>query len=173
MRARPGTAAAFEARLVERLNTNAPDMSFRARPLVLARATMLRGDLPILASYALVAAFLLAMVALGLTGVLWLTVTQRTREIGLRRAKGATIPNIRHQVLGEVLVLTSLAVAAGGGRRGAVPAARGLSARSSGRVYAAGLVISVGCIYLLSVACAWAPSRLATSVPPAEALRYE
>ena len=34
-------------------------------------------------------AFLMLMVALGLLGVLWQTVTQRTREIGLRRAKGA------------------------------------------------------------------------------------
>ena len=37
----------------------------------------------------LVAAFLMLMVALGLLGVLWQSVTQRTREIGLRRAKGA------------------------------------------------------------------------------------
>ena len=31
------------------------------------------------------------MVALGLTGVVWQSVTQRIREFGLRRAKGATI----------------------------------------------------------------------------------
>jgi putative ABC transport system permease protein len=172
VRARPGTAAAFEARLVERLNTSAPDMSFRARPLILARATMLRGDLPILAAYALVAAFLLAMVVLGLTGVLWLTVTQRTREIGLRRAKGATIPNIQHQVLGEVLVLATAAVAAGIVIVAQFPLLDLVATISPG-VYAAGLVISVACIYLLSIACAWAPSRLATSLPPAEALRYE
>jgi putative ABC transport system permease protein len=172
VRARPGTAAAFEASLVERLNTNAPEMSFRARPLVLARATLLRGDLPILAAYGLVAAFLLAMVVLGLTGVLWLTVTQRTREIGLRRAKGATIPNVQHQVLGEVLVLATAAVAAGIVIVVQFPLLDLVATISPG-VYAAGMVISVACIYVLSIACAWAPSRLATSVPPAEALRYE
>jgi putative ABC transport system permease protein len=172
VRAKPGTQAAFEARLVERLNTSAPDMSFRARPLVLARATMLRGDLPVLAAYALVAAFLLAMVVLGLTGVLWLTVTQRTREIGLRRAKGATIRDIRHQVLGEVLVIATAAVAAGIVIVAQFPLLDLVATISPG-VYAAGLVISVACIYLLSIACAWAPSRLATSLPPAEALRYE
>ena len=37
----------------------------------------------------LVAGFLMLMVALGLLGVLWQNVTQRTREMGLRRAKGA------------------------------------------------------------------------------------
>lgn len=172
VRARPGTAAAFEASLVERLNTNAPEMSFRARPLVLARATMLREDLPTLAVSSLIAAFLLAMVVLGLTGVLWLNVTQRTREIGLRRAKGATIPDIRHQVLGEVLVLATAAVAAGIVIVAQFPLLDLVATIGPG-VYAAGLVISVVCIYLLSIACAWAPSRLATSVPPAEALRYE
>jgi putative ABC transport system permease protein len=120
----------------------------------------------------LIAAFLLVMVMMGLTGVLWQTVTQRTREIGLRRAKGATIPNIQHQVLGEVLVLTSLAVAAGSLVVAQVPLLD-LVGAIDGRAYAAGLGLSVVCIYLLSIACAWAPSRLATSMPPAEALRYE
>jgi putative ABC transport system permease protein len=91
VRARPGATSAFEAQFMKRLNQAAPDWSFRAKPLVLARAGFLREDLPQLAALGLVAAFLLAMVALGLTGVLWLTVTQRTREIGLRRAKGATM----------------------------------------------------------------------------------
>jgi len=40
-------------------------------------------------------------------------------------------------------------------------------------VYAIGLAISVAAIYLLTLACAWYPSRLATRVEPAEALRYE
>ena len=42
-----------------------------------------------------IAGFLLLMVALGLTGVVWQSVTQRIREFGLRRAKGATIANVR------------------------------------------------------------------------------
>ena len=40
-------------------------------------------------------------------------------------------------------------------------------------VYAIGLAISVTAIYLLTLACAWYPSRMATRVEPAEALRYE
>ena len=39
---------------------------------------------------AVVAGFLLLMVALGLSGVLWQNVTQRMREFGLRRAAGAS-----------------------------------------------------------------------------------
>ena len=40
-------------------------------------------------------------------------------------------------------------------------------------VYAIGLAISVTAIYLLTLACGWYPSRMATRVEPAEALRYE
>jgi putative ABC transport system permease protein len=172
VRARPGTTARFEEQMIARLQQGERDWSFSAQPLVRARATVLRSYLPSLTAGALVAAFLLVMVMMGLTGVLWQTVTQRTREIGLRRAKGATIADIQHQVLGEVLILTSLAVAAGSLVVAQVPLLD-LVGAVDGRVYAAGLGLSVVCIYLLSIACAWAPSRLATSMPPAEALRYE
>ena len=172
VRARPGTTAAFEAKLVERLDSNAPDMSFRARPLVLARSTMLRDDVPTLAAGGLIAAFLLAMVALGLTGVLWLNVTQRTREVGLRRAKGATARSIQRQLRGEVLVLTSIAVTVGLLVVVQFPILR-LFTTVEWTVYASGLVISMVLIYLLTIACAWAPSRLASSIEPAEALRWE
>ena len=53
------------------------------------------------------------MVALGLTGVVWQSVTQRIREFGLRRAKGATIANVRRQVLVEMVIMTSIALLAG------------------------------------------------------------
>jgi putative ABC transport system permease protein len=172
VRVRPGTSAEFEERMVRRLQQGEREWSFRATPLTLARATVLRSYLPSIVSGAIVAAFLLVMVALGLTGVLWLTVTQRTREIGLRRAKGATIPDVQHQVLGEVLVLATAAVAAGIIIVIQFPLLDLVATISPG-VYAAGMVISVACIYLLSIACAWAPSRLATALPPAEALRYE
>ena len=53
------------------------------------------------------------MVALGLLGVLWQNVTQRTREIGLRRAKGAAKVDVQRQILGEIGVMTTLALLAG------------------------------------------------------------
>ena len=53
------------------------------------------------------------MVGLGLTGVVWQSVTQRIREFGLRRAKGATIRSVRAQVLTEMMIMTSLALIVG------------------------------------------------------------
>ena len=172
VRLRPGTTAAFEEKLVKRLQAVAPDWSFEVTPMVQMRETRFGMVLGPLIGAGVIAGFLLLMVCMGLTGVLWQTVTQRTREIGLRRAKGATAGDIRRQVVGELVVLTSVAVAAGTAIALQFPLLE-LTGSISGRVYAAGLVVSAACIYVLTVACAWYPSRLATMVSPAEALHYE
>ena len=58
----------------------------------------------------ILAAFLLLMVALGITGVVWQSVTGRIEEFGLRRAKGATARAIRRQVIVKLLLLASIAL---------------------------------------------------------------
>lgn len=172
IRVRPGTTADFEARAVARLRAVAPEWTFQAEPLPQSRETALRFWLAPVAAAAVVSLFLLIMVAMGLTGVLWLHVTQRTREIGLRRAKGATVINIRRQLVGEVLVLTTIAVIVGVGIAAQFPILDIFGPVSPG-VYATGISISLALIYGLTAACAWAPGRLASAVDPAEALRYE
>ena len=99
IRVRPGTTAAFEERAVARLRAAAPDWTFQAEPLPKSRETAHMFWLAPLAAAGIVSAFLLVMVGMGLTGVLWLHVTQRTKEIGLRRAKGATVANVRRQLV--------------------------------------------------------------------------
>ena len=42
-----------------------------------------------------------------------------------------------------------------------------------GGVFVTSIALSVAAIYLLTLACGWYPSRLATKVQPAEALHYE
>jgi putative ABC transport system permease protein len=172
VRARPGSGADFEEQMIARLQQGAPEWSFRAEPLTRARSTVLRSYAPAIAAWTLIGAFLLIMVMLGLTGVLWQAVTQRTREIGVRRAKGATAAAIKRQVLGEVMILTTFAVVAGVAVVAQFPLIE-LLGPIGARVYVAGLAVSVVCIYGLAAACAWAPSRLASRVVPAEALRYE
>lgn len=172
IRVRPGTTAAFEERAVARLQAAAPDWTFQAEALALSRETALRFWLAPLTAAGTVCVFLLLMVAMGLTGVLWLHITQRTREIGLRRAKGATVMNIQHQLVGEVLVLTTLAIAVGTALVVQLPILDVFGVVRPG-VYGISITLSLVLIYVLTAACAWVPSRMAGAIEPAEALRYE
>jgi putative ABC transport system permease protein len=175
VRLAPGTPASFEETLVKRLMAEAPNWSFEVQPADLMRESMLRQYTMPLAAVGTVAGFLLLMVALGLTGVVWQSVTQRIREFGLRRAKGATIVNIRHQVLVEMIIMTSLALIAGVlllAQLPLLPLPSGLDSIPAG-VFVISIAISVTAIYVLTLLCGWYPSRLATRVQPAEALHYE
>ena len=172
LKLRPGTLAAFEEKLVARLQVEARDWSFEVEPLVQMRESFLKERLTPVLALGIVAGFLMLMVALGLTGVVWQNVTQRTREIGLRRAKGATARRIHRQILGELVVMTTLALLAGLAVVVQFPLLD-LVAAVRPAVYAASLAISAVAIYCLTLVFGWYPSRLATMVQPAEALRYE
>ena len=67
-----------------------PNYEQRVRRMEAMRTFAMRLYLIPVAAGSVIAAFLISMVALGLSGVLWQNVTRRTREIGLRRALGAT-----------------------------------------------------------------------------------
>jgi len=168
----PGTTAAFEERLLRRLQAAAPDWSFEVTTLAAMRDSFIRLAVAPLIAVGLVAGFLMLMVALGLLGVLWQNVTQRTREMGLRRAKGAARINVQRQILGEIAVMTTLALTAGVLVAIQFPLLD-IIYFVEPHVYAIGLALSIAAIYLLTLACAWYPSRMATRVEPAEALRYE
>jgi putative ABC transport system permease protein len=66
-----------------------------------------------------VSSFLLINVALGLFGILNVSIAKRRSEIGLRRALGATGRGISRQFVGEMWVLTTVRA----GARAAVCAA--------------------------------------------------
>ena len=178
VRVAPGTPAEFEAQLVRQLQEIAPDWSLEARLLDNLRENNHRGYLEPIAIFGTVAAFLLVMVALGLTGVVWQSITSRTREFGLRRAKGATAGNVRRQVLTEVALLTSLAVVSGIALLVQIPLLPMPPVEAGGLPSGPGTIlpsiaIAGGVVYLLTLACAWYPSRLATRISPADALHYE
>jgi putative ABC transport system permease protein len=173
LKMRPGTSAAFEETLVARLQAEARDWSFELEPLVQMRESFLKERLTPVLAVAVVAAFLMLMVALGLTGVVWQNVTQRTREIGLRRAKGATARAIHRQILGELALMTTLALLGGVVVVVQFPLLNLFFGAVRPAVYAASLAISAIAIYGLALVFGWYPSRLATMVQPAEALRYE
>jgi putative ABC transport system permease protein len=172
IKVQPGTTAAFEERLTTQLQAVAPGWSFEVTPIAEMRNSFNKFAFIPLIAVGLVAAFLMLMVALGLLGVLWQNVTQRTREIGLRRAKGAARVNVQRQVLGEIAVMTAMALAVGTLIAIQFPLLNVIYFVEP-HVYVIGLIISLTAIFLLTLACGWYPSHMATRVEPAEALRYE
>ncbi|HZS04670.1 MAG TPA: FtsX-like permease family protein [Blastocatellia bacterium] len=172
LKVHPGTTAAFEEKLIARLHAIARDWSFDIKRLEEMRAANHKEYYVPMLAFALVAGFLMIMVGLGLTGVLWQSVTQRTKEIGLRRAKGATSRRIYKQILAELLVITTFGLIAGTLIVVQFPLLNVLGF-ASGRVYVYSLLLSLALVYVLTIICGLYPSRLATKVQPAEALHYE
>ena len=172
VRARPGVDAGFEERLVRTLQAVAPDWSLEARSLASSRETSFRIRLVPLIVAGLVASFLLAMVALGLIGVLWQNVTRRAREFGLRRAAGASQRDIQRQVLMEITLTASLGLAVGLVLVAQIPLIE-LASFLSPAVIAAGAVTAAAVVIGIALAAGAYPSWLATRIQPADALRDE
>lgn len=172
VRVRPGTPASFEETLVRRMQQVAPSISFRVRQMDQMRTTGLRMRVAPLVAAGIVGLFLISMVALGLTGVLWQNVTRRTREIGVRRAMGATGSKVHRQILYEVVLLTTIAVVVGGCVVFQLPML-GTMSLVTPTAFATGFAGALAAIYSLTVLCALYPSWLASRLTPADALRYE
>jgi putative ABC transport system permease protein len=123
--------------------------------------------------YATFAIAALLLTAVGLYGVISGRVTERTREIGIRAALGATRGEIVRSVLANGLLLTVVGIAIG--VAGAWATSRLLETLLYG-ISRADLVTYAGVITLLSgvalLAC-WAPARRAAAVDPAITLRFD
>ena len=173
VKTRPRTGADFEEILEKRLDaTINPTWSTSVSYLPEVRTGVRKVELIPLVAAAILAGFLMLMVVLGLTGVLWQNVTQRTREIGLRRAKGATRPFIYAQILGELLVMTSLAIGVGATLLAHVPFLN-LVEDMNATIYILGGGSAALVLLVLTVLCGYTPARLAARVEPALALRTE
>jgi putative ABC transport system permease protein len=172
IRVRPGTPASFEAELNRSLRPNATGVSFRIQHMDDMRRVALRTRFIPVVILACVALFLISMVALGLTGVLWQTVTRRTREIGVRRALGASGRTVRSQILGEVALLATLAVAVGLVVVVQLPLLGAFTIVRPAE-FTTGIFAALAVIYAITLLCGAYPSWLASSIEPADALRYE
>jgi len=172
LKVRPGTPVEFEEQLAKRLQAVAPAWSFVVKPLTQMRESSFRLRLTPLIAGAIVALFLMVMVGLGLIGVLWQNLLQRTREMGLRRAAGASRSSLHTQVLLEQMILTSFGVLLGAVLVAQIPLLDLISFISP-KILTGGIVLSMLSIYLLAALCALYPSAMASRVQPAEALRYE
>ena len=113
------------------------------------------------------------LAAIGLYGVLSYVVGQRTREVGIRIALGATNATVRKLIIGQGLRLAALGLAVG------VLGAVMLAKLMGSLIYGVSPYdpLSLGAVALLIVAIgvlsSWFPARRATRVDPMTALRSE
>jgi putative ABC transport system permease protein len=119
------------------------------------------------------AALAIALAALGIYGVVAYTVTQRTREIGIRMALGATSNGILRLVIQYGAVLTAVGLVIGVvGSMALTRVLRGLLFETSATDPAVFAGVSA-LLAFVSVAACYAPARRALSVEPVIALRNE
>jgi putative ABC transport system permease protein len=162
----------LEERIVETVESVASGYSATVTPWQELRATNhLRTLLPLRIG-ATLATFLLAMVALGLIGIVWQDVVRRTQEIGVRRAAGASAGVVRTQILLEML-----AIGCAGAVMGSLVAIQfPLLAIVKQIDWAAALPalgLSAVLVLLLAAGAALYPAHVASRREPADALRYE
>jgi putative ABC transport system permease protein len=156
---------------VQAMDANAPVFAVRTVEEYLSRSVAsTRFNMTLLAAFAAVA---LVMTAVGLYGVISFSVSQSTREIGIRVALGAQRRDALRLVMGQGMMLTLAGIVLG------LVAAYGLTRVMASLLFGVGAtdpVTFAGVALLLAAVAALAcyvPARRATKVDPIVALRYE
>ncbi|MGD9161029.1 MAG: ABC transporter permease [Desulfobacteraceae bacterium] len=172
IKTRPDVKAEFKVKLLNALQPIDRSWSIDISGYEEAQERHVRSRMRVVYSLAVIAIAMVAMAVLGLIAVLWQNVRKRIQEIGLRRAKGATVMNIFQQVTGEFLIVSTFAIALG---LFLVAQFQYFDVISfiPDKVYFLGMAISAGVVYILTILITLYPSMSAARIQPAEALHYE
>ena len=138
--------------------------------IVAATESSRRFNTAMLSSFAAVA---LLLSLLGIYGVLAYSVTERTREIAIRMALGATRENVLLRTLSYALSLTAIGAVLG------LAASIGMTRLLTSLLYATKpfdlpvMIAAIALLFLCTTIAGWLPARRAASVEPMQALRAD
>ncbi len=122
---------------------------------------------------AAIASISLLVGGIGIMNMMLTTVTERTREIGLRKAVGARKGDIRMQFLVESIVLTFLGGVIGVTLGMLIAWAVSLTGFLSPHVSLSSVLLSFGVSAIIGIVFGYYPAARASNLNPIEALRYE
>ena len=149
-----------------------PDFSIELSQDVMKQLNDILGIVVMVLS--LIAGISLVVGGVGIMNIMYVTVTERTREIGLRKAIGARKRSIMSQFLVESVVLSLvgglIGILTGMGLYGLATA---IIPEMPFVLNVNALIVSFGVCTLIGIFFGWYPSRKAANLDPIQAIRYE
>ena len=162
------------ALLLARHNISDPtkaDFSILNQTDLVSAASSVTGTLTTL--LAAVAGISLVVGGIGIMNMMLTSVTERMREIGLRKAIGATKGDINNQFLAEAISLTFIGGAIGIALGWGISFIVTVTGIVTAQVTLSSVLLAFGVSAAIGIVFGWYPARRASNLNPIDALRYE
>lgn len=167
----PAVQAEATRLLTKRHRVTDPDFSIISNEDILGTLTQVTDTFTLF--LASIAGISLVVGGIGIMNMMLTTVTERTREIGLRKAVGARRGDISRQFLAEAIVLTLFGGMIGVVLGWAIAASVNTLGIVKAQVSLSSVLLAFGVSAAIGIVFGYYPARRASRLNPIDALRYE